>query len=54
MGMSADYEMALAHGSTNVRIGSAIFGARVYAAGKAKAIAAGGDKKDAPAATALE
>lgn len=30
MGMSGDYELALAHGSNMVRIGSAIFGARDY------------------------
>jgi len=28
MGMSADYEVAIAHGATHVRIGTAIFGAR--------------------------
>ncbi len=28
MGMSADYETAIAHGATRVRVGSAIFGAR--------------------------
>ncbi|MBY0428796.1 MAG: YggS family pyridoxal phosphate-dependent enzyme [Alphaproteobacteria bacterium] len=28
MGMSGDYEVAIAHGATEVRIGSAIFGAR--------------------------
>jgi pyridoxal phosphate enzyme (YggS family) len=28
MGMSADYELAVAHGATSVRVGSAIFGAR--------------------------
>ncbi len=28
MGMSADFEVAIAHGATHVRIGSAIFGAR--------------------------
>ncbi|MEJ8574946.1 YggS family pyridoxal phosphate-dependent enzyme [Microbaculum marinum] len=28
MGMSADYEIAIAHGATHVRVGSAIFGAR--------------------------
>ena len=28
MGMSADYEVAIAHGATHVRVGSAIFGAR--------------------------
>jgi pyridoxal phosphate enzyme (YggS family) len=31
MGMSGDYEAAIAEGSTMVRIGSAIFGARTYA-----------------------
>ena len=30
MGMSGDYEAAIACGSTNVRVGSSIFGARVY------------------------
>lgn len=30
MGMSADYELALSMGSTSVRVGSAIFGSRVY------------------------
>jgi uncharacterized pyridoxal phosphate-containing UPF0001 family protein len=28
MGMSADYELAVAFGATSVRVGSAIFGAR--------------------------
>jgi uncharacterized pyridoxal phosphate-containing UPF0001 family protein len=28
MGMSADYEKAIACGATSVRVGSAIFGAR--------------------------
>lgn len=28
MGMSADFEIAIAHGATHVRVGSAIFGAR--------------------------
>ena len=28
MGMSADYETAIAHGATHVRVGTAIFGAR--------------------------
>ncbi len=28
MGMSADYEIAIAHGATHVRVGSAVFGAR--------------------------
>ena len=31
MGMSGDYKIALANGSTMIRIGSAIFGARNYA-----------------------
>lgn len=30
MGMSSDFEAAIAHGATHVRVGSAIFGARVY------------------------
>ncbi|MEC8883110.1 MAG: alanine racemase, partial [Bacteroidota bacterium] len=30
MGMSGDYKLALEHGSTMVRVGSAIFGARNY------------------------
>ncbi len=30
MGMSADYELAVAHGSTMVRVGTAIFGDRKY------------------------
>ena len=30
MGMSSDYSIAIAHGSTMVRLGSAIFGARTY------------------------
>ena len=30
MGMSGDYEMAIKHGSTLVRIGTALFGARKY------------------------
>ena len=28
MGMSGDYELAIAHGATMVRVGSAIFGPR--------------------------
>jgi uncharacterized pyridoxal phosphate-containing UPF0001 family protein len=28
MGMSGDFELAIRHGSTHVRVGSAIFGAR--------------------------
>lgn len=31
MGMSHDFELALEHGSSEVRVGSAIFGSRVYA-----------------------
>jgi PLP dependent protein len=31
MGMSADFEAAIAHGATHVRVGSAIFGARASA-----------------------
>ena len=30
MGMSADFEKAIAFGATYVRVGSAIFGAREY------------------------
>jgi PLP dependent protein len=30
MGMSSDFEAAIAHGATHVRVGSAIFGDRVY------------------------
>ena len=33
MGMSADFETAIAHGATHVRVGSAIFGARPRALG---------------------
>jgi PLP dependent protein len=32
MGMSGDFEAAIAHGATHVRVGSAIFGARSYPA----------------------
>jgi hypothetical protein len=28
MGMSSDFELAIRHGATHVRVGSAIFGAR--------------------------
>ena len=31
MGMSGDFETAIAHGATHVRVGSAIFGERAYA-----------------------
>lgn len=30
MGMTSDFELAIEYGSTNVRVGSAIFGARHY------------------------
>ena len=30
MGMSGDYQLAIENGSTMVRVGSAIFGARNY------------------------
>jgi PLP dependent protein len=30
MGMSSDFEAAVAHGATHIRVGSAIFGARTY------------------------
>ncbi len=32
MGMSSDFEAAIAHGATHIRVGSAIFGARAYPA----------------------
>ena len=31
MGMSGDFEAAIAQGATHIRVGSAIFGARHYA-----------------------
>ncbi|KAI9150969.1 hypothetical protein H9P43_009584 [Blastocladiella emersonii ATCC 22665] len=34
MGMSDDYALAIMHGSTNVRVGSSLFGARAYPPGK--------------------
>ena len=34
MGMSGDFESAIARGATSVRVGSSIFGARAYAASK--------------------
>jgi PLP dependent protein len=34
MGMSGDYEIAIAHGASSVRVGSAIFGSRAYAIAK--------------------
>jgi uncharacterized pyridoxal phosphate-containing UPF0001 family protein len=30
MGMSSDFEVAIAHGATHIRVGSAIFGQRSY------------------------
>jgi PLP dependent protein len=30
MGMSSDFETAIAHGATHIRVGSALFGARTY------------------------
>ncbi len=37
MGMSSDFEAAIAHGATHVRVGSAIFGARDYGAARSPA-----------------
>ena len=37
MGMSADFELAIAHGATHIRVGSAIFGSRVPAANQSPA-----------------
>jgi uncharacterized pyridoxal phosphate-containing UPF0001 family protein len=34
MGMSGDFELAIEMGSTNVRVGSTIFGAREYTSKK--------------------
>ena len=51
MGMSADWELAVAHGSTNVRVGSAIFGAREYAPGKGPAAALAARVVEAAAAS---
>ena len=45
MGMSNDFSEAISMGSTNVRVGSSIFGARDYGAKKE-------DKKSVEAATA--
>lgn len=36
MGMSADFEAAIAHGATHVRVGSAIFGLRPSIPNKAQ------------------
>jgi uncharacterized pyridoxal phosphate-containing UPF0001 family protein len=35
MGMSGDFELAIQEGSTEIRVGSALFGARVYGTGGA-------------------
>jgi hypothetical protein len=32
MGMSADFDIAIAHGATHVRVGSALFGPRAATA----------------------
>ena len=34
MGMSGDFELAVAHGATHIRVGSAIFGERVFGGGQ--------------------
>ena len=34
MGMSGDFETAIQHGATSVRVGSTIFGPRLYPASK--------------------
>lgn len=62
MGMSGDFELAIESGSTNVRVGSSIFGARDYKGSKAAAEAsekaakaaeeAGGESEDDGNATA--
>ena len=52
MGMSADWELAVAHGSTNVRVGSAIFGTREYPPGKGP-LAAASAVSDTPPSAAL-
>ena len=36
MGMSGDFEDAISAGSTMIRVGTAIFGARNYAVGSSK------------------
>lgn len=42
MGMSSDFELAIAHGATHIRVGSAIFGARDYSARPMPAASRGG------------
>lgn len=58
MGMSHDYETALAAGATHVRVGSTIFGARAYAASKPPAkpadAAASADAATPPSAAGAE
>jgi hypothetical protein len=54
MGMSGDFELALECGSTNVRVGSSIFGAREYAGSKAAAAASEAAAKAAEDAAAAE
>jgi uncharacterized pyridoxal phosphate-containing UPF0001 family protein len=50
MGMSGDFELAIDCGSTNVRVGSSIFGAREYAGHKAAAEASEAAARAAEAA----
>ena len=50
MGMSGDYELAVRCGSTNVRIGSSIFGAREYADSRAAAALSAAAEAEAAAA----
>ncbi|CAK8985446.1 Pyridoxal phosphate homeostasis protein (PLP homeostasis protein) (Proline synthase co-transcribed bacterial homolog protein) (Pyridoxal phosphate-binding protein) [Durusdinium trenchii] len=54
MGMSGDFELAMAHGSTNVRVGSTIFGARSYPAKAAPAPPASADASAVPTPPAEE
>lgn len=53
MGMSKDYEEAIKMGSTNVRVGSSIFGARSYPA-SASASASAGASAPASASRGVE
>jgi hypothetical protein len=34
MGMSGDFALAIAEGATRIRVGTALFGSRQYAAGQ--------------------
>jgi pyridoxal phosphate enzyme (YggS family) len=54
MGMSGDFELAIECGSTNVRVGSSIFGAREYAGHKAAAEASEAAARAAEAAVEAE